>query len=100
MGSNTSKDGKQESKNGIWPSVDHSLLSPSGSMSKGALKAAKERNRIMLFGEDGLEWPKCKQPTEKERDLRLAKTYRDLASNGMSVRKFTKLANNLEAKWA
>ena len=28
---------------GLWPSVDHSLLSPSGRMSKRARKAANDR---------------------------------------------------------
>lgn len=37
------------SDRGNWPSIDHSLLSPSGKMSKRARRAAMDREREKLF---------------------------------------------------
>ena len=78
------------------PSIDHSLLSPSGRVSKRARKAALERTRRELFG-DGLPFPTCKQPSKAERLLREAATLRDLADRGMRPRAHRKEADKLEA---
>ena len=78
-----------------WPSIDHSILSPSGRVSKRARNAALERTRRELFG-DGLPYPTCPQPTERECLLRQARNLRDLAARGMKPRAFTKEANILE----
>jgi len=80
-----------------WPSVDHSLLSPSGHMSKRARGAALERTRRELFG-DGLAMPSCPQPTQRESMLRRATELRALADRGMCVRKYRKQAERLEAE--
>ena len=77
------------------PSIDHSLLSPSGRVSKRARKAAQERVRRELFG-DGLPYPTCKQPTQKERLLRQAKNLRELAARGMRPKAFIREAEELE----
>lgn len=74
------------------------LSSPSGRMSKRALVAAQKKLSLDLFGPNGLERPKCKQPTEKESLLRHAAQLRDLAARGMRPRAFTKDAAMLEAK--
>jgi hypothetical protein len=83
-------------------SIDHGLLSPSGRMSKRARKAAQKRTSVELFGPNGLERATCKQPTEKERLLRDAARWRDLATgpHKMSPRKFIRLAEEAEAKAA
>ncbi len=81
------------------PSIDHGFLSPSGRVSKRARKAAQEQTRRELFG-DGLPYPTCKQPTERERLLRHAARLRDLAERGMSPRAFIKDAEMLEKKAA
>lgn len=83
-----------------WPSIDHSILSPSGHVSKRTRNAALERTRQELFGKNGLERPKAKQPSEKERHLANAKMWHDLADRGMGVRKYRKLALDAEAKAA
>lgn len=74
------------------------LSSPSGTMSKRARAAAEKRLSLALFGPNGLEKPKVEQPTEKERLLQQAKRLRDLASRGMSVRRFSREADRLEEK--
>lgn len=78
-----------------WPSIDHSLLSPSGKTSRRARKAAQERVRQELFG-DGLPFPACEQPTKKEQLLQNAKMWRGLADRGMSPRKHGKAAEKAE----
>jgi len=78
-----------------WPSIDHSLLSPSGKMSKRARKAALEREAIKLF--DGINLnPPIPQPSEKTRLLRQAALLRDLAARGMKPRAYNKEAQRLE----
>lgn len=79
-----------------WPSIDHSFLSPSGRVSKRARRASDERTRRELFG-DGLEFPRCRQPSERERLLRTAHELRGLASRGMKPRAYVKQAAMLEA---
>lgn len=63
--------------------IDHSILSPSGRVSDRAREAALERNRRALFG-DGLPFPSCRQPSERERLLRQAAELETLADRGMS----------------
>ena len=82
---------------GTWPSVDHSLLSPSGHMSKRARAAASERLRVELFGEEGLAHPEPAQPTDSEAWLRKAANLREMAARGMHPRKYVKEAERLEA---
>lgn len=81
------------------PSIDHSLLSLSGRVSRRAKRASDERVRRELFG-DGLPWPKCQQPTEAEKLLRQAANLRDLAERGMKPRAFRAEAAKLEARAA
>ena len=80
---------------GTWPSVDHSLLSPSGKMSKIAKERAQKRLLKELFPE-GLEPPTCRQPTEKEYLLRKASELRELANRGFKPRAYLKEAIRLE----
>ena len=79
------------------PFIDHSLLSPSGHVSKRAKRASDERVRRELFG-DGLPWPTCPQPSERERLLRQAAELRGLASRGMKPRAYLRRAKRLEAR--
>jgi len=72
------------------------LSSPSGRMSKKAKEKANKRLCVALFGEKGLELPKTKQPSEKERLLRQAKQLRELAERGMKPRAYKKKAEELE----
>ncbi len=81
------------------PSIDHSILSPSGRVSKRARNAALERTRRELFG-DGLAFPFCKQPTKRESLLRQARNLRALAARGMSTRALNKQAAALEKQAA
>ena len=84
--------------------TDHSILSPSGHVSKRTRKRTLERVRRELFG-DGLAYPTCPQPTEAEYHRRLAVEFRALAARGVSVRKHERramwhdqLAMNAEGK--
>lgn len=72
------------------------LSSPSGGMSARARRAAEKRLAVALFGSDGLPHPACPQPTEAEAKLRRAKYLRELASRGMSPRKYIREAKKLE----
>lgn len=76
------------------------LSSPSGRMSKRARAAAQKRLGEALFGPGGLQRPVVPQPSKKESLLRQAKNLRDLAARGMSIRRFTKTAELLEAEAA
>lgn len=81
------------------PSIDHSILSPSGRVSKRARRAALERARVELFGPNGLERPGLPpQPSERERLLAHAARLRDLAARGMKSRAFIKEATRLETE--
>lgn len=84
-----------------WPSIDHTILSPSGRCSKRARKAALERERQRLFppGLD-LKGGPTPQPSKKERLLRHAARLRGLAERGMCRRKYRKLAAEAEAEAA
>lgn len=76
--------------------IDHSLLSPSGRMSKAARERALTREAERLF--DGVDIrPKGPaQPTEREAMLQQAARLRDLAARGMHPRKYVKEAERLE----
>ena len=80
-----------------YPTIDHSILSPSGRVSKRAEAAAKERARRELFG-DGLAYPTVPQPTEAESLRRWAATLRSLAERGMKPKAYARKAAELEAR--
>jgi hypothetical protein len=84
---------------GSWPSIDHSFLSPSGKISKKSRDKYLKQFAKELFPKEmfpnGLQG-ECRQPSEKERLLSQAKRLRDLANNGMCVRKYNKEADRLE----
>lgn len=86
------------------PSVDHSLLSPSGRVSKAARKAADARETARLFPPGYWDEPARDEATtarEKAATLRrAAANLRDLAARGMSARRFTREAEKLEAQAA
>jgi len=79
------------------PSIDHSLLSPSGRMSKRAREAAMRREAERLFAGIDLN-PPVPQPTEAVRLRRAAAQLRDLAGRGMSTKKYLHKAAELEAQ--
>jgi|GEM_PF-2174233 len=76
--------------------IDHSILSPSGRVSKRAREAAQERARREFFG-DGLAFPTQEQPPEAERLLLRAAELRVLADGGMKPRAYRRKAKELEA---
>lgn len=78
-----------------WPSIDHSLLSPNGKVSKRARKAALERARRELFG-NGWEPPQAAKPDEIEAMKQSAQDLRDLAKRGMRPRAHLKKAEEIE----
>ena len=86
------------SKSGIAPS-EHGLLSPSGRISKGAEKAAKDRLAKELFP-PGF-WDRKQGPPTKVEQIeylhRQAGQLRGLASRGMKPRAYTKKADEYEA---
>lgn len=79
--------------------IDHSILSPSGSVSKRTRKAMLERVRHELFP-NGLQGPSCPQPTEREALLRQAQELRLLASRGVTPKKLVRKAVELEQRAA
>lgn len=81
------------------PSIDHSILSPSGRVSKRARRAALARATAVLFPDGFPEPQPPAQPSEREADLRQATRLRELAARGMHPRKYAKEAARLEAKW-
>lgn len=85
-------------KQGQWPSINHSLLSPSGKVSKKHEKKAKEDVRKMLFGDNGLQIPLPDQPSEAQALLNQAKELRELAKRGMKPKAYIKKAKELEAR--
>ena len=84
------------------PTIDHSLLSPSGRVSKRAREAALKREAWMLFPPG--YWTVPEKTTEGiakvniDRLLRAAHNLRGLAARGMSPRKHLKAAEKLEAE--
>jgi hypothetical protein len=86
------------------PTIDHTVLSPSGRVSKRARAAAMAREAARLFPPGYWEEP-AKNAVELAREkaeslLRSAANLRRLAARGMSVRKFARAAERLEAEAA
>jgi len=83
-----------------WPSINHSTLSPSGKASARTQKVARARARQELFG-DGLARPQGPpQPSRPDRLRAQAAELRSLAARGMSPRKYTAKAAELEEEAA
>ncbi len=82
------------------PSIDHTLLSPSGRCSKRARDAAMKREAAKLFppGFWDKPTPTPEELAKQKADmlLRTAKTLRDLAARGMCSRKYAREAAKLE----
>lgn len=79
-----------------------SMSSPNGRFSKRSKKSAEERLCMALFGtpEITLQMLKGESPqhSEKVSLLRHAATLRDLASRGMSTKKYNREAERLETE--
>ena len=78
------------------PSIDHTILSPSGRVSKRAREAALAREAARLFPPGYWDTP---EPTEEEirrgdieRLRRHAARLMDLADKGMSTKRYTREA--------
>jgi hypothetical protein len=84
------------------PTIDHSLLSPNGHMSKSARNAALKREAARLFPPGFWDKPQTtpeEQLKAKIDGIRLAaKTLRDLAARGMNRHRYTYEAAKLEAQ--
>lgn len=85
---------------GNWPSIDHSILSPSGRVSKRSRAAAMERTRVELFGPEGLQRAPVPQPSKRERLIQRLTLIEGLAANGMHPRAFKKEAAIIRAQLA
>lgn len=83
----------------MHPSIDHTILSPSGRVSKRARAAALARETARLFPPGTFGDGRPKQ-CERTQDLRYAAFLRELAERGVGPRKHRKEAARLEAKWA
>ena len=85
------------------PCIDHSILSPSGRVSKRSREAAMKREAAKLFPPGFWDAPKKTDlEIRKQKSLSLrrsASNLRELAERGMSTGKFLKEAKRLEA-WA
>jgi len=82
----------------IRPTIDHTLLSPSGRASKRARMAALRREAARLFPPG--YWDDLRsvpQPSEEERARSQAARLREMADRGMSPRKFRREAAAIEA---
>ena len=82
------------------PSIDHTILSPSGRCSKRARDAAMKREAAKLFPPGFWDKP-VPTPEEQAKNKadglrRTAKTLRDLAARGMCSRKYIREAARLE----
>lgn len=84
------------------PSIDHSLLSPSGRCSKRARNAAMKREAAKLFPPGFWDKPTPtpeEQAKKKAENLRhTAQILRDLAERGMNTRKYAREAAKLDAQ--
>jgi hypothetical protein len=84
------------------PTIDHSILSPSGQVSKRARESAIKREADILFPPG--YWTAPEKTTEEiaqeniDRLLRAAHNLRELAARGMSPRKHLGAAEKLEAE--
>jgi hypothetical protein len=79
------------------PSIDHSLLSPSGRMSKRARKQALAREAERLFPPGTFDTTR-KQPSEAEALRAHAARLEDLAARGMSTPRYRKQAAQARAQ--
>ena len=90
--------------NPSWPTIDHSLLSPSGRMSKRARSAAMKREAARLFPPGYWDPPPQsagdKAAAQAAVLLRTAAQLRELAARGMQPRKYVKAAERLERQAA
>lgn len=83
------------------PTIDHTLLGPSGRCSKRARNAAIARETAKLFPPGFWDVKKSDEQVRAEKIASLlnsAKNLRDVAARGMKVRAFTKAAEKLEAE--
>jgi hypothetical protein len=84
------------------PTIDHSILSPSGRVSERAREAAMKREAEILFPPG--YWTAPEKTTEEisqakiEGLLRAAHNLRGLAARGMSPRKHLEAAEEMEAE--
>jgi len=84
-----------------WPSIDHSILSPSGRVSKRSRKAAMDRATAILFEPWGGHMPAPNgpvQPTEAEALRQQARQLLELADRGMHTRSYRQHAAKLLAQ--
>ena len=72
------------------------MSSPSGRMSKRAMKAHDKKLSLALFGESGLVRERLPQPSKQESNRRWAKELRELFDRGMRAKKYLKEADRLE----
>jgi len=82
------------------PAIDHTILSPSGKVSRRAREQALRREHDRLFP-PGFWTPTEPDEAKKRADRaatlrRSAQNLRDLAARGMSPRKFAREADSLE----
>ena len=88
-------------KPGLWPSIDHSILSPSGHVSKRARAAAMKHERDLLFPPGYWDDPArtAEEIAHEKAEVlrRTAANLRDLAAKGMKPRAYAKKAAEFEA---
>ena len=88
----------------IRPSIDHSILSPSGRVSGAARKAALKHEHDRLFPPEYWDPPaKTEVELRHERSevlRRSAANLRDLASRGMNTKTYLRKAKELETEAA
>lgn len=86
----------------MHPSIDHTILSPNGRVSKAAREAALRREAARLFPPGYWDPPaKTEAQVAEEKAAALERSAADLralAARGMTPRKFTKAAERLEAE--
>ena len=83
---------------GTWPSIDHSLISPDGHMSKAARRRAEKRENERLFAGCDFEIP---PQTIAEKQIALRQTaslLQGLAERGLHPRKYKREADKLEKR--
>jgi hypothetical protein len=86
------------------PSIDHTLLSPSGKVSKRARKAMLAREAARLFPPGTFSQPEkteAEKLTERANTLnQSAARLRELAARGMKPRAYLKAAERMESEAA
>ena len=84
------------------PSIDHSLLSPSGKCSQRAREAALKREAARLFPpgfwDQAEPTPEARAAQEVIRLRRSAATLREMAARGMNAKRYTREAAQLETE--